>query len=796
MKITLTTQQILPHVIRLKALLLQCISFIQGKSNYNHAISISFWHSSRSHELLIFTEISIIMKFKFILFLSLLVSIQSLSARQLFLAENGKDSNNGTIDEPWGSLKYAFSKLGAGDTLWIRSGTYMQTERIYAKACGTKDDRICVFAYDKEKPILNWSNAPQSLDNDGRGIEHSIGANYWHYRGLEICYCGDNGMKLEGSFCVIEECTFHHNRDTGLQLGFGKGNNDENTRNPDFIYGRYNIIINCDSHHNYDLAPDKTSGGGGNADGFAVKLFPGPGNEFHGCRAWMNSDDGWDFFFVKFPIVVHNCWAMKNGYDKGNRNGFKMGGFGSDASKASIGAHVFSNCIVTDHEKKGFDQNSHNEGSYLFNCIAARNGANYQFDSNKGGDLQAGSKWILRNCVGSQAIERNHKFFSEETCDISHCSWNFFDNNNTYTDSNKRIKTDYSGEYESLAYEDGIAPRQKDGSLPLKFGRLKSDSRFLDKGTPIVDFDCINYSDNHYSTQTSISYNGTAPDLGAFEYGSPNNLDYHFQYPVNDGSIEDPEPTDPYKDFRDENGVIAYKENILANWYPFQDAVLPPALSSVISLNKGTAESNIAINTEYTGSSESSHPAYTQTQGAVIMPKGGSYIQFTLPSIHSLQLRMYNTGGRDVKIQYGSPTEPESSWKVIEKTGYSKGNFTIDVTSLAQDIKRKTPITIRVYNHKTSGNIQVTDAYISIYEKLSTNIESTFLNDINMYQTSTSLIVYGENSSIDIYDTNGRVVTQSRSSQVVDISMLPRSMYILVITRKDGTVNSTKLIKR
>lgn len=731
-----------------------------------------------------------------LLFIALILCGVSLSARQLYLAADGSDGNKGnSIDAPWGTLKYAFSKLGAGDTLWVRAGTYMQSERIYAKSCGSKDARICVFAYDNEKPVFNWSNGPQSLDSDGRGIEHSIGANYWHYRGLEICYCGDNGIKMEGSYCVIESCVFHHNRDTGLQIGFGKGSSGENTRNPDYVYGRYNIVINCDSYDNYDIAPGKTSGGGGDADGFAVKLFPGPGNEFHGCRSWMNSDDGWDFYHVTFPIVVHNCWTMKNGYDKGNGNGFKMGGFTGDPS---YGAHVFTNCVSTDNVKKGFDQNNHNEACYMFNCIAARNGVNYQFDSEKGGDLKGG-KWMLRNCVGMLATERNHKFLNAETCDISYCSWNIFDNNNLPDDSKNRIKTDYTGEYESMSYDDALAPRQTDGSLPLKFARLKAGSRFIDQGTPITNMECKNYSDEAYTSSVSISYNGSTPDLGAYEYRISNNTDYEFVYPENDGSVPELPPTDPFKDFRDENGKIAYEESVLANWYPFQDAQLPADIASLISLQQGAAASNITINPTYSGSSDASHPAYTQSTGAVLMPKGGSYIEFTLPSVHSLQLNMYITGGRDIKVQYGSPTQPENSWKTIEKTGYSKGNPGLDITAFASDIKTKEPVTIRFYNHKSSGNIQVTDAYISVYKKINdeTSLPKNNVNaGLDMYVAGNSLIVYGEYASLKVIDTTGKIVAQSQNMQVVDISHLPQGVYMVAAHNKEGKVLKDKFIRR
>ena len=62
------------------------------------------------------------------------------------------------------------------------------------------------------------------------------------------------------------------NADTGLQIGNGASNN---------------TIVNCDSFYNADSTLE-------NADGFACKLDAGTGNQFIGCRAWQNLDDGWD----------------------------------------------------------------------------------------------------------------------------------------------------------------------------------------------------------------------------------------------------------------------------------------------------------------------------------------------------------------------------------------------------------------------------------------------------------------------------------------------------------------------
>ena len=65
---------------------------------------------------------------RFYFFLSFIGMCLCLPATNYFVATNGSDTNSGTIEKPFATLRKAQSKVVAGDTVYIRRGTYKITE--------------------------------------------------------------------------------------------------------------------------------------------------------------------------------------------------------------------------------------------------------------------------------------------------------------------------------------------------------------------------------------------------------------------------------------------------------------------------------------------------------------------------------------------------------------------------------------------------------------------------------------------------------------------------------------------
>ena len=386
---------------------------------------------------------------------------------QIFVTPSGDDLNSGTLEQPFATITKAHSVAQAGDTIFVRGGVYPLLTTVNLSKYGTATQRIHLFAYPGERPILDFSG--MALSGSNRGIRFQ--GWYWHIKGLDIKGAGDNGILVDnGSYNIIEFCSLYENRDTGLQLANGAA---------------HNRIINCDSYSNADPSH-------GNADGFAPKLTVGTGNSFYGCRAWQNSDDGFDGYLRgadDVTTVLEHCWIFKNGYlssgvaSNGNGNGFKLGG-GDNGNSDSLKHNVIlKSCIAFDNRVKGFDQNNNRGSMTIHNGSAYRNGTNYSLSQT----LVSGKILTVINSlavgpfgsIGSFAVQQTNSWMLPFTVT--------------------------SADFASLDTTGMRGPRKPDGSLPdVPFLRLAGGSGLIDAGTNV-----------------EIPYHGAAPDIGAFESGGP-----------------------------------------------------------------------------------------------------------------------------------------------------------------------------------------------------------------------------------------------------------------------------------
>jgi len=413
-----------------------------------------------------------------------------------YVSTTGLDTYAGTsISAPFATVAKALTKAIAGDTIYVRSGTYTLTARLNITKAGTITNNITLSAYPADvisvypidgRPVLDFSSL--SVGSSNQGIQ-AKNASYWKIYGLRIKGAGDNGMLVDNcNNFRIEFCDFYKNRDAGFQI-----------RNQ----SHHCLILNCDSYENADLGTGTTTQGG-NADGFAPKLDLGDSITFRGCRAWLNSDDGWDGYLKAteaglpdgMTTILENCWTWRNGYywfdgsttAAQNGNGFKMGG---SANKDQAHNFVLVKCLSFYNKAKGYDQNNNAGSISLYNCTAHKNGDNDYGLNSTGVTYATGAVFTVKNC---NSLGTKGTTFKTGTVKSN----NSFSTATTSTNYTTIDTTGVSGK------------RKLDGSLPdIGYMHLAQSSALINGG---VLLPTVSYYDT-----IGLRYYGSAPDIGCFE---------------------------------------------------------------------------------------------------------------------------------------------------------------------------------------------------------------------------------------------------------------------------------------
>jgi hypothetical protein len=178
-------------------------------------------------------------------------------------------------------------------------------------------------------------------------------------------------------------------------------------------------------------------------------------------------------------VSIESSWAFRNGINlwnvssfAGNGNGFKLGG------NATVARNHITQSVAFGNPSKGFDQNNNAGGITAINNTSFKNGINFGFCS----AVKSGEKHVFRNNVSVSA--------SQDICNAD-------SKNNTWNTGLAASTADF----ESIDLSLATAPRNPDGTLPSnKLFRLASGSKLINAGV-----------------NAGLPYQGSAPDLGAFE---------------------------------------------------------------------------------------------------------------------------------------------------------------------------------------------------------------------------------------------------------------------------------------
>lgn len=291
-----------------------------------------------------------------------------------YVAPWGNDSNPGTINFPWKTIQHAADMVKAGDTVYIRGGTY--NEQVYISREGNENGYILFSAYMEEKPVIDGKNV------EGTGVV--INSKYFKFIGIEVCNWSDTGIWIINSSNIeIRDCKVWN---VFYGIGAADGTHDfvfENLEVYNFtLYGIdaspsggkdcYNgLFINCTAHSASDISQ--------NADGFAL----GHGNQqnfsFIGCESY-DVFDGFDISAKNTTLSrcsAHHCW--NSGYKLwednimlvnclGYRNGITNAELDWDGKEGRI---FLQNCDFVDAKIYNIWVENSSDSLCMYNCIVA-----------------------------------------------------------------------------------------------------------------------------------------------------------------------------------------------------------------------------------------------------------------------------------------------------------------------------------------------------------------------------------------------------------------------------------------
>ncbi len=283
----------------------------------------------------------------------------------LYCSPDGTVDGDGTRENPL-DVYSAVGFVDMGKEVIALEGTYKMTKAfaIPLANTGAPGHWKTLRADDGATVIFDMQDNYEGMTLDGY---------YWHIKGIDFTNSGDNlkPFLLAGNHCLIEDCNFYDNGDTGFQISRSSDSNINVDQWP-----AYNVIKDCESYNNCD--PSKI-----NADGFGLKLTVGYGNIFQRCISHNNLDDGYDAYTKMGtgaigPVTLEECVSYDNGnylnpdgsttsYNGGGNNGFKMGG-----ESVSV-QHYLKDCIAFENGANGITTNA-NPAIKIRNFISYKNG--------------------------------------------------------------------------------------------------------------------------------------------------------------------------------------------------------------------------------------------------------------------------------------------------------------------------------------------------------------------------------------------------------------------------------------
>ncbi len=125
-----------------------------------------------------------------------------------YVATDGSDSNPGTLEQPWRTIQKAADTAAAGDTVYVRGGTY--NEKVVFPVSGQEGAPITFSSYKDEVPVLDGEGIEVSGDDTENALLAIADKSYIRIQGFSVTnYVSDTacvpaGIRVMGAGTGIE----------------------------------------------------------------------------------------------------------------------------------------------------------------------------------------------------------------------------------------------------------------------------------------------------------------------------------------------------------------------------------------------------------------------------------------------------------------------------------------------------------------------------------------------------------------------------------------------------------------
>ncbi len=496
-----------------------------------------------------------------VLLITFLVISSSLWGKTYYVSPTGKDSNTGTISQPWGTWQKAFNTAMAGDTVYFRGGVWYPNSIAYGNNItminpddnighsGEPGNPISYLNYPGETPILDCRNivAPGTAPANRYISGLMMYDVHWiNWRGLTIrnVYQREANVEPKGivgypvSNMNFERMTVHNIGGCGWYMQSAVNVTGAGTEPNGYGWGDgyipYDTVryLNCDTYQCCDTLPVNEGQTPGNlADGFKYIGSFNYGDKistnflylsYEGCRSWHCADDGFDLPTGNAYVVFNNNWSFNHIYDGYGSdyegNGMKLAAGDDSIPQLTINKiitnNIYFNCDVGLYLMDGgLFQSMY----YVNNNLIYHNDIGIQMRENIFNDPEIKDKLkmdfhnnIIYGTTMQDAAGRLYNLSVTNYYTESNNTWDYADSKEIGSLSWWKPATDVTvsdADFVMNPLDDAAilaqltAPRKSDGNLPdITFGRLAAGSDLIDAGVDV-----------------GLPFSGSAPDIGAFE---------------------------------------------------------------------------------------------------------------------------------------------------------------------------------------------------------------------------------------------------------------------------------------